>query len=47
MTCETRTKRSVEVCRGKNLQPLPPTNRDRRNYGNGTDCDRHSVKREI
>ncbi len=27
--CETRTKRSVEVYRGRNLDPPPPTDRDR------------------
>ncbi len=38
--CETRSKRSVEVYRGKNLHPLPgdpPTDRDRNYYENATD----------
>ncbi len=39
--CETRSKRSVEVYRGKNLHPLPPAplphRRDRHCHGNVTD----------
>jgi hypothetical protein len=39
--CETRSKRSVQVYKGKNLDPQPPAHRRYRHYhGNVTDHER-------